>query len=76
MVLTVLFKCPGKPAIMKVRQVISMIERDGWFRVHAKGGHRQYKHPTKSGRVTISGHPNDDVHPRTLSSILRQARLK
>jgi len=63
-------------AIMKVRQIISMIERDGWHRVDAKGGHRQYKHPSKKGRVTISGHANDDVHPKTLNSILKQAGLK
>ncbi|PYS37342.1 MAG: addiction module toxin, HicA family [Acidobacteria bacterium] len=61
---------------MKVRQIISIIERDGWYRVDAKGGHRQYKHPLKKGRVTISGHSNDDVHPKTLNSILKQAGLK
>ena len=55
-----------------------MIQRDGWQRIRAKGGHRQYKHPSKKGRVTISGHANDDgtVHPKTLSSILKQASLK
>jgi len=53
-----------------------MIERDGWYRIDAKGGHRQYKHPSKKGRVTISGHANDDVHPKTLNSILKQAGLK
>ena len=63
-------------AIMKVRQIMSIIERDGWRRVDAKGGHRQYKHPSKKGRVTISGHANDDVHPKTLNSILKQAGLK
>jgi predicted RNA binding protein YcfA (HicA-like mRNA interferase family) len=62
--------------MIKVRQIISLIERDGWHRVFAKGGHRQYKHRTKKGRVTISGHMNDDVHPKTLNSILKQAGLK
>jgi predicted RNA binding protein YcfA (HicA-like mRNA interferase family) len=61
---------------MKVREIIYLIERDGWRRVHAKGGHRQYKHPSKKGRVTIAGHPNDDLHPKTLNSILKQASLK
>ncbi|HLH30392.1 MAG TPA: type II toxin-antitoxin system HicA family toxin [Terriglobia bacterium] len=61
---------------MKVREIISIIERDGWQRIVAKGGHRQYKHRSKKGRVTISGHANDDVHPKTLSSILKQAGLK
>jgi predicted RNA binding protein YcfA (HicA-like mRNA interferase family) len=61
---------------MKVRHIISMIERDGWYRVDAKSGHRQYKHSSKKGRVTIAGHANDDVHPKTLNSILKQAGLK
>ncbi len=43
---------------MKIRDVIKMIESDGWYLVVTKGSHRQYKHPAKSGRVTIAGHPN------------------
>ena len=61
---------------MKVREVIKMIEADGWYRVAMKGSHRQYKHPTKSGRVTITGHPSYDLTPGTLNSILKQAQLK
>jgi predicted RNA binding protein YcfA (HicA-like mRNA interferase family) len=41
---------------MKVRDVIKLIEEDGWFLVVTKGSHRQYKHLTKLGRVTIAGH--------------------
>jgi predicted RNA binding protein YcfA (HicA-like mRNA interferase family) len=44
--------------------------------VAQKGSHRQYKHPVKPGRVTIAGHPGDDLAPGTLNSILKQARLK
>ena len=61
---------------MKVRDVIKLIEQDGWHLVTTQGSHRQYKHSTKPGRVTISGHPRDDVHPKTLKSILTQAGLK
>jgi predicted RNA binding protein YcfA (HicA-like mRNA interferase family) len=61
---------------MKVREVIALIERDGWYLVQIRGDHRQYKHPTKPGRVTVSGHRNDDVHPKTLNSILIQAGLR
>lgn len=61
---------------MKVRDVMKMLEENGWFLVTTKGSHRQYKHPTKSGRVTIAGHPNDDLAPGTLNSILKQAELK
>ena len=61
---------------MKVRDIIKLIERDGWYLVAMKGSHRQYKHPTKVGRVTIAGHPNDDLAPGTLNSIFKQARIK
>ncbi len=61
---------------MKVRDVIKLIEDDGWYLVTTKGSHRQYKHPYKSGRVTIAGHPGDDLAPGTLNSILKQAQLK
>lgn len=61
---------------MKVRDAIKMIEADGWYLVTTKGSHRQYKHPTKPGRVTIAGHPNHDLSPGTLNSILKQAQVK
>ena len=61
---------------MKVRDVIRMIEADGWRRVVIEGDHRQYKHPAKAGRVTVSGHPGDDMPAGTLASVFRQARLK
>lgn len=61
---------------MKVKEIIKIIEKDGWTLNRTKGSHRQFKHPTKSGLVTISGHPNDDLRPKTESSILKQAGLK
>ncbi|MEW6714915.1 MAG: type II toxin-antitoxin system HicA family toxin [Nitrospirota bacterium] len=61
---------------MKVRDIIKQIEADGWYLVATRGSHRQYKHPGKTGRVTIAGHPNDDLAPGTLNSILKQACLK
>jgi len=61
---------------MKVRDIIKMIEADGWYQVAIRGSHRQYKHPTKLGRVTISGHLGHDLSPGTLNSILKQAQLK
>lgn len=60
---------------MKIRDVIKLIENDGWYLVATKGSHRQFKHPTKPGRVTIAGHPNDDLAPGTLNSVLKQAQL-
>jgi predicted RNA binding protein YcfA (HicA-like mRNA interferase family) len=61
---------------MKVRDVIKAIESDGWYLIATRGSHRQYKHPCKSGRVTIAGNLSDDIPPGTLNSILKQARLK
>jgi len=61
---------------MKVRDIIRALEADGWHLVATKGSHRQYKHPTKPGRVTVAGHPNHDLAPGTVNSILKQAQLK
>jgi predicted RNA binding protein YcfA (HicA-like mRNA interferase family) len=61
---------------MKIRDMIKMIEMDGWYVVQSKGSHKQYKHPSKKGRVTIAGHPHDNLGPGTLNSILKQAGLK
>lgn len=58
---------------MKVRDIIKILEKDGWYRVKAKGGHRQYKHPTRPGRVTIAGKSSDDLALGTLNSIFKQA---
>jgi predicted RNA binding protein YcfA (HicA-like mRNA interferase family) len=61
---------------MTIREAIRLIEEDGWFLVATRGSHRQYKHHTKRGRVTIAGKPSDDLAPGTMNSILKQAGLK
>jgi predicted RNA binding protein YcfA (HicA-like mRNA interferase family) len=61
---------------MKVRDIIKLIEEDGWYWVKTKGSHRQYKHPVKKGRVTIPGKLSGDFMPGTLNSIFKQAKLK
>jgi predicted RNA binding protein YcfA (HicA-like mRNA interferase family) len=61
---------------MKVREVIRILEDDGWGLVATRGSHRQYKHPVKPGRVTVAGKASDDLAPGTLNSILKQARLR
>lgn len=61
---------------MKIRDIIRLIESDGWFLVTTKGSHRQYKHLYKTGRVTIAGKPSDDIAHGTLNSILKQANIK
>jgi predicted RNA binding protein YcfA (HicA-like mRNA interferase family) len=61
---------------MKVREVKRIIEADGWYLVATRGSHGQYRHPSKSGRVTIAGKPPEDLAPGTLNSIFKQAGLK
>ena len=61
---------------MKVKELIALIEADGWLQVRQKGSHRQFHHPTKAGTVTVSGKPSVDVPPGTLNSMLKQAGLK
>jgi predicted RNA binding protein YcfA (HicA-like mRNA interferase family) len=61
---------------MKVKAAISIIEDDGWYLVRTRGSHRQYKHPAKSGLVTIAGKLSDDLANGTANSILKQAQLK
>ena len=53
-----------------------MLNDDGWYLVATRGSHRQFKHLTKPGRVTVPGKPSDDLAPGTLNSILKQAGLK
>ena len=60
----------------KVREVVRLLKADGWYRVPATGGHRQFKHPVKPGKVTVSGSANADVPPGTFNSILKQSGLK
>lgn len=61
---------------MKVRDAIKLIERDGWYLARTRGSHRQFKHPSKPGLVTIAGHPGVDIPRGTLNSIRKQAGLK
>ena len=60
----------------KVKEVIKMLEADGWIHLTTKGDHRQFKHPDKSGKVTIRGHMNEDLSQFLLNSIWKQAGWK
>ena len=61
---------------MKVKEIIKVIEADGWYLVTTRGSHRQYKHSNMSGRVTIAGKLSDDLAPGTENSIFKQAQIK
>lgn len=61
---------------MKVRDLLRLLDTDGWYPARTRESHQQFKHPTKRGVVTIAGQPGDDVPRGTLKSILKQAGLK
>jgi predicted RNA binding protein YcfA (HicA-like mRNA interferase family) len=61
---------------MKYRDFTKMISKDGWQLKSQAGSHQQWVHPTKPGKVTVAGHPNDDIPPGTLNAMLKQAGLK
>ena len=60
---------------MKFRELLRVIKEDGWYFVRQVGSHKQYHHSTKKGTVTLAGKANDDIHPKTLRSILKQAQI-
>ena len=57
----------------KVKEVIRMLIDDGWVEMYTKGDHRQFKHPTKKGKVTVRGKPNETLNQFLLNSIWKQA---
>jgi predicted RNA binding protein YcfA (HicA-like mRNA interferase family) len=69
-------RLPCYPSNMKVSEVLRMLQTDGWYLVATRGSHRQFKHASKPGRVTVPGKPSDDLAPGTLNSIQKQAGLK
>ncbi len=61
---------------MKVRDVLKKLEEDGWFIARTRGSHRQLKHATKLGTVTVAGKPSIDMPIGTLKSIWKQAQIE
>lgn len=62
--------------VKKVKQIIRTLEQDGWFMYRHKGtSHRQFKHPTKKGKVTVNGKKSDDITGNLLKSIEKQSGL-
>lgn len=59
--------------VLKVRDVIARLHQAGWVLVATRGSHRQFKHPTKPGRVTVAGKPSDELATGTLKSISKQS---
>jgi predicted RNA binding protein YcfA (HicA-like mRNA interferase family) len=67
---------PVYASYMKVAEILRLLQQEGWFLVAQRGSHRQFKHESKPGRVTVPGKPSDDLAPGTQNSILKQAGLK
>ena len=61
---------------IKVRDLVKMLQKDGWYLAYTRGDHRQFKHPTKTGKVTVNKKNNDDLDGSVLQSILKQAGWK
>jgi predicted RNA binding protein YcfA (HicA-like mRNA interferase family) len=61
--------------VFKVSEVLKALRKDGWYIVSQEGSHRQLEHPVKPGQVTVAGHPPENILPKTLASILKQAGL-
>lgn len=61
---------------MKVRDLIKLVQSEGWVHVRTSASHRIFKHPAKPRIVTIAGKPGDDVPPGTLKGILKDAGLE
>jgi predicted RNA binding protein YcfA (HicA-like mRNA interferase family) len=61
---------------MKISEILAMLKQDDWYLAATKGSHRQFKHPSKPGRVTVPGKPSDEVAPGTKNSIFKQAGWK
>ncbi len=61
---------------MKTSEVIRLLEDEGWELWRTRGSHRQYKHPSRSGKVTVPGKPSSTIHPKTLASIFKQAGME
>lgn len=59
-----------------VRDLVRALEDDGWIQVRQRGSHQQFRHPHKSGTVTVAGKPSADVPPGILNSVLKQAGLR
>ena len=60
----------------KIREMLKLLNAEGWIVTRQKGSHRQLKHPDKTGTVTVAGHEADDLNPGTENSILKQAGIK
>lgn len=60
---------------MNSQEIIKLLTQDGWFVVGVRGSHHQFKHASKTGRVTVP-HPKKDLPIGTVKSIFKQAGIR
>jgi predicted RNA binding protein YcfA (HicA-like mRNA interferase family) len=61
---------------MKYREFTRDLRDEGWWLESQEGSHQQWVHSTNPGKVTVAGHPNDDIPPKTLKAMRKQAGMK
>jgi predicted RNA binding protein YcfA (HicA-like mRNA interferase family) len=61
---------------MKVRELVKLLQEDGWEQMRMRGSHRQFRHAAKPGTITVAGKPSADIPRGTLAAILKHADLK
>jgi predicted RNA binding protein YcfA (HicA-like mRNA interferase family) len=61
--------------VVKVRDLLKLLAKDGWLLKNQEGSHRQYTPSAKRGKVTVAGHMSEELDPKTKKSILKQAEL-
>ena len=61
---------------VKVREVVQLLERNGWRETRSKGSHRHFKHPDRAVLVTVPGNDGKELAPGALNAILKKAGLK
>jgi predicted RNA binding protein YcfA (HicA-like mRNA interferase family) len=61
---------------IKVRELIRLLEKEGWIQLRVKGSHRQFRHPSKPLVITVPGNEGQELSPGTLNDILKKAGLK
>ena len=60
---------------MRFREVERILIDDGWYKAGKKGSHHQYKHPVKSGKITVPEHGGKDINPNIVKAIFKQAEI-
>jgi predicted RNA binding protein YcfA (HicA-like mRNA interferase family) len=61
---------------MNAKELIKLLEQNGWYEARCRGSHRIFKHPEMSHAIPVAFHGSKDIPPGTLNKILKAAGLK